>query len=320
MKYSRNQIEEVFPLPQGLKSELEQFYSKQQEIESSKTLVTLLENTAEVKSEIKQINGVVSVFPLEEKNSYTSGQLRNKILQLNIWRKGPFQIGDVYLDAEWDSRKKWDRISPFLPDFSGKIILDIGANSGYYMYRILERNPKYVIGIDPSFKFKIQFEFLQKFAQLPNLFYECFGIEWVNQLPNSVDAIFCMGILYHRRDPIQCLKDMKVALKKNGVIYLETLIIPGEEQYVLCPYPSYGKMKNVYYIPTEISLINWCQRAGFKKIKKLDVSVTGLDEQRNTEFCPEPSQSLKDFLQPEDNSKTIEGYPAHTRIFLELGI
>ena len=53
------------------------------------------------------------------------------------------------------------------------------------------------------------------------------------------------------------------------------------------------------------------QRVGFKNIKVVDVAPTTIEEQRATEWMD--SQSLVDFLDPNDHSKTIEGYPAPLR-------
>ena len=59
------------------------------------------------------------------------------------------------------------------------------------------------------------------------------------------------------------------------------------------------------------SLVGWLGKVGFKDARVVDVSVTSTDEQRSTEWMT--FHSLKDFLDPEDPSKTIEGYPAPTR-------
>jgi len=49
-------------------------------------------------------------------------------------------------------------------------------------------------------------------------------------------------------------------------------------------------------------------------IRLADLSVTSLDEQRRTGWMT--SESLADFLDPDDRSKTVEGYPAPQRAVL----
>ena len=83
---------------------------------------------------------------------------------------------------------------------------------------------------------------------------------------------------------------------------------------MLFPKDRYAKMRNVYFIPTLPALKNTLMRAGFKHIDVLDVSVTTLNEQRVTDWTF--NQSLGDFLDPNDATKTIEGYPAPQRVAL----
>ena len=58
-------------------------------------------------------------------------------------------------------------------------------------------------------------------------------------------------------------------------------------------------------------MINWLHKCGFSEVKVVDISQTSLNEQRQTEWMT--SESLADFLDPNDLTKTIEGYPAPIR-------
>jgi tRNA (mo5U34)-methyltransferase len=74
-------------------------------------------------------------------------------------------------------------------------------------------------------------------------------------------------------------------------------------------------MPNVWFIPSVTTLAYWLKRAGFDHIRCIDVTQTTPDEQRPTGWMG--FHSLPDFLDPHDNSRTIEGYPAPRRsIFL----
>jgi tRNA (mo5U34)-methyltransferase len=52
----------------------------------------------------------------------------------------------------------------------------------------------------------------------------------------------------------------------------------------------------------------------FRDIKVVDVCTTTIKEQRSTDWMK--FQSLQDFLDPNDSSKTVEGYPAPMRAVL----
>ncbi len=73
-------------------------------------------------------------------------------------------------------------------------------------------------------------------------------------------------------------------------------------------------MKGVYFLPTMNTLKNWLQRANFKNIKVIFSEELSTDEQRATEWAD--VRSLKESLDPNDDSKTIEGYPRAYRFYV----
>jgi len=95
---------------------------------------------------------------------------------------------------------------------------------------------------------------------------------------------------------------------------LETLVIEGDEHSVLVPGDRYAQMRNVYFIPSAAALKNWLEKCGFVDVRIVDVCTTTLEEQRRTEWMI--TESLAEFLDPNDSSKTIEGYPAPVRAVL----
>jgi len=228
------------------------------------------------------------------------------------WRKGPFKINDLLIDSEWKSYIKWNTLIPHL-DLQNKDILDVGCNNGYYMFRMLEMNPKSITGFDPSALFNLQFEFINSFIK-SDIEYKLLGIEHIPYYEKKFDVIFCMGVLYHRRDPIDMLKELKAGLKQNGEVILDTLIIEGSGEYTLSPL-RYAKMKNVYFIPTLKALYNWIKRAGFSNIKYIGKRYTTTNEQRKTDWIE--GESLESFLNKEQ-TKTIEGYEPPLRVYLKL--
>ena len=127
---------------------------------------------------------------------------------------------------------------------------------------------------------------------------------------------FCLGVLYHRSDPVTMLKQLYRGLDKKGEVILDTFYIEGEEEMALCPKSSYSKIPNIYFVPTITALKNWCFRAGFVSFEVLETSVTKISEQRKTEWIE--GESLAEFLDPEDSTKTVEGYPAPQRVYVRL--
>lgn len=231
------------------------------------------------------------------------------------WRKGPFDVFGIRIDTEWASNIKWNRIINNIGALSGRNILDIGCSSGYYMFRMLEHNPSMVLGIDPQILFYYQFKALQKFIQSPDLYYIPVPLEDLPIFDRYFHTVFCMGILYHRRSPVDTLIDISKYMKKGGELIIETLIIEGDDDIALFPVDRYAKMRNVYFIPTVKCLESWLKRAKFEEIQCIDISKTTLEEQRKTEWIN--TESLEDFLNPDDTTQTVEGYPAPVRAVIK---
>lgn len=235
-------------------------------------------------------------------------------LALKPWRKGPFELGGLRIESEWNSSIKWNLLAPHL-DLEGRDIADIGCNNGYYMFQMLSHSPKSITGFDPYALFKCQFDFINHFAQTP-IIYEMLGIEHLQYYEKKFDVIFCMGVLYHRTDPISTLKSLAKSLKSGGEVILDTLILESQEDIALCPKGSYAKMSNAYFIPSPSALQGWCERAGFASVVLLEKKQTQKEEQRKTSWID--TMSLEDFLSDSDSNLTIEGYQAPIRGYFKL--
>lgn len=236
--------------------------------------------------------------------------------ELKPWRKGPFTLFDTFIDTEWQSNLKYDIIKDSF-NLEGKSVADIGCNNAYYLFRMLEQNPAKLVGFDPSPITYLQFEFINKFIN-SEIQYELLGVEHLLEYKEKFDVIFCLGVLYHRKDPITMLKYLKQSLNSGGEVILDTIIINGEDEICLTPRDRYAKMRNVFFLPTLSALKNWLFRAGFKEVEHIANKQTDIEEQRKTEWIH--GESLETFLDENDPSKTVEGYPAPIRCYVKAKI
>ena len=249
----------------------------------------------------------------------TDAEIKAGLQQLSPWRKGPFQFFDTHIDTEWRSDWKWQRIAPHLAPLEGRTILDVGCGSGYHMWRMLGAGAHRVVGVDPSRLFLAQFQAFKQYAQLGqakalNIDLLPLRMEDVPRPLKAFDTTFSMGVLYHRKSPLDHMAELKDTLKPGGQLVLETLVIEGELGEVLMPEDRYAQMRNVWFLPSCETLLLWARRVGFKNPRIVEKNVTSLDEQRSTDWMQ--YQSLTDFLDPEDKTKTAEGYPAPFRATL----
>ena len=238
------------------------------------------------------------------------------LLQLHPWRKGPYEICGLHIDTEWRSDWKWERIRTAIQPLQDRLVLDVGCGNGYHGWRMLGAGARQVIGIDPTQLFVLQFEAMRHFlgSQHP-LRVLPLGIADLPPNLQAFDSVFSMGVFYHRRSPFGHLAELKGALRKGGELILETLVIEGGAGEVLVPEGRYAKMRNVWFIPAVRTLESWLRRAGFNQVRLIDVSLTSGAEQRSTAWMR--FESLADYLDPQDSTRTAEGYPAPRRaIFL----
>jgi len=252
----------------------------------------------------------VSIGELGDFNQGEFKRLENLMKKFKPWRKGPYHIHGLHIDTEWRSDFKWDRLADHISDLSGRYVLDIGCGSGYHLWRMRGAGAKFVVGIDPTQLFLMQFNAVKHFIADEQVHLLPLGIEQLPEL-KAFDTVFSMGVLYHRKSPIDFLYQLKAQLVKGGELVLETLIVDGDENTVLVPGERYAKMRNVWFLPSEKAMCSWLERCGFSNVRVVNTDITALDEQRKTEWID--TESLQDFLDPNDSSKTIEGYPAPKR-------
>ncbi len=286
---------------------------KWQEWKNIKTLRKSLNNLPEPKNIDYTLQDCIKISSADI-DSQTISQIKELAWELRPWRKGPFELFGTFIDSEWKSYIKYNLLEPYF-DLKDKCVADIGCNNGYYLFRMLKQKPKKLVGFDPSIHYKTQFDFINHFLKT-SIEFELLGIEHLPFYENKFDVIFCLGVLYHRSDPINALKALKNGLNDNGCVILDTFMIDGDEPYVLTPEDRYSKIPNVYFVPTILALKNWTKRAKFKSFEVLEIKKTDLNEQRKTEWIQ--GESLENFLSPQDENLTVEGYPAPKRVYIKL--
>ncbi len=239
------------------------------------------------------------------------GNLYEMLQKLHPWRKGPYWIHGIHIDSEWRSDLKWNRFSQQISRLATRRVLDVGCGNGYHCWRMLGAGAKLVIGIDPALLSVVQFWTIRHFiGELP-VFVLPLSAEDFPAGVSEFDTVFSMGVLYHRKSPLDHLSELHGFLRSGGELVLETLVVDGAEGYTLLPEDRYAMMRNVWFIPSCQTLLLWLKRSGFENIRLIDVTATTSEEQRSTEWMR--FHSLAEFLDPHDKRLTREGLPAPQR-------
>ncbi|MCI0517412.1 MAG: tRNA 5-methoxyuridine(34)/uridine 5-oxyacetic acid(34) synthase CmoB [Woeseiaceae bacterium] len=246
-------------------------------------------------------------------DSRIGAALCEQLLELSPWRKGPFHLCGVDIDSEWRSDLKWSRVAPTISPLEGRLVLDVGCGNGYYGLRMRGQGADFVLGIDPTLLYLVQFRALQCYIREPAV--QVLPLR-LSDLPlqSAFDTAFSMGVLYHQRDPLQHLQELHTVLRPGGELVLETLILPGDEVRASTPPGRYARMRNVWLLPTLPRLVGWLRESGFSDPRVADLSITSTDEQRPTDWMR--FESLQQALDPENPDLTVEGWPRPRRAVL----
>lgn len=249
-------------------------------------------------------------------NDINTNELIIALEKLLPWRKGPFMFNDVKLESEWQGDLKWRRISKNIKPLVNKNVLDVGSGNGYFTLRMAMEGAKKALGIDPFLLFNYQFQAIKSLIDSPlEAMVLPIRLEDMPKKP-IFDSVFSMGVLYHQRDHMNHLNNLKAMMAPGAELILETLVVDGEKGYSLIPNDRYARMRNVHCLPSIETLKSWLIDANFQNIKVIDVTKTSPKEQRKTCWIGKNAASLQDFLDPNNSSYTIEGHPAPTRAII----
>ena len=272
-----------------------------------------LNELPEMKSGVVDLTNEVSVDFKEG----DSRKIEKLLLNLMPWRKGPFRINRITIDSEWDSGKKWERFKALNLNLRNTSILDVGSGNGYYAFRMVGAGANQVLCLEPNLVHVSQFASINHFI----------GTEKIRMIPERLetsglkntnfDYIFSMGLLYHQRSPEEHLLDLKSLLKERGKLVIETIIAPeGFGKYLQPDHGNYASMPNVHFVHTDLGCKEIFAENGLTVVSETNPVITDSKEQRKTKWMP--FKSFEKALDEEDESMTVEGYPAPARKFYIL--
>ncbi|WP_241671054.1 TIGR04290 family methyltransferase [Dankookia rubra] len=100
---------------------------------------------------------------------------------------------------------KWRRFAHAVPqDLSGRSVLDIGCNGGFYAIEMKRRGAARVLGIDSDQDYLAQARFAAE-ATGQDIEFRAMSVYDLGTIGERFDIVLFMGVLYHLRHPLLAL-------------------------------------------------------------------------------------------------------------------
>jgi tRNA (mo5U34)-methyltransferase len=102
-------------------------------------------------------------------------------------------------------RNKFSRFAQAVPeDLTGKSVLDIGCNAGFYAMEMKRRGAARVLGLDSDDRYLAQARFAAEVLEF-DIEFRNLSVYDVAALGERFDLVIFMGVLYHLRHPLLAL-------------------------------------------------------------------------------------------------------------------
>jgi tRNA (mo5U34)-methyltransferase len=114
---------------------------------------------------------------------------------------------------------KWRRFQGSIPaDLTGKTVLDIGCNGGFYSIEMKRRGASRVVSIDSDPRYLEQARFAAEIAGV-DIVLKNLDVYEVAALRERFDLVLFMGVLYHLRHPLLALDLLNEHAVKDTLVF-----------------------------------------------------------------------------------------------------
>jgi tRNA (mo5U34)-methyltransferase len=116
-------------------------------------------------------------------------------------------------------RVKFERFAAALPaDLSGRSVLDIGCNGGFYSIEMKRRGASRVLGIDFDERYLAQARFAAEVSEA-DIEFRKLSVYDLASLGESFDVVVFMGVLYHLRHPLLALDLIHAHVARDLMVF-----------------------------------------------------------------------------------------------------
>ncbi len=169
--------------------------------------------------------------PVELSAPEMQNEIQRRILELGEWfqnmdLRGVHTAPNHFL-GDYPS-VKWRRFKHAIPqDLTGKSVLDVGCNAGFYSFEMKRRGARRVVGIDSDTGYLAQAQYAAKINGL-DVEFQQMDVYDVASLHEAFDVVLFMGVLYHLRHPLLAL-DLLYEHTAKDMLVFQTLMRGSNE-------------------------------------------------------------------------------------------
>lgn len=131
---------------------------------------------------------------------------------------------------------KWNEIKNEIPqDLSGKSVLDVGCNAGFYSIELAKRGAMVTaIDLDPHYLKQAKWV-AEQWGLQEHIEFRQWQVYDLSKINRYYDIVWFMGVFYHLRYPLLALDIL--AEKTREMLVFQTLSMPGDK--VMVPQEDY---------------------------------------------------------------------------------
>ena len=195
-----------------------------------------------------------------------------------ILEKSHYQTFDLIPGDKRDSDSKGKFECSKLSNYNleGKTILDIGCNAGYFLFKLLDKNPKQLVGIEIGEKFVQIANDLNREIYKSSIIEFILGDFFTHQFSQKFDLIICFSTFHYFKDNQLFFDKCYELLNEGGILLLEVEEYPENSLNLKTYYAGKYYLTNKYNSIKQISHQRW-----FYELKKPKMSeLPSLDKRQ----------------------------------------
>ncbi|HVX80570.1 MAG TPA: TIGR04290 family methyltransferase [Devosiaceae bacterium] len=154
--------------------------------------------------------------------SLSTTEIRQKVEALGPWFHnldlGGVETAPDHFLGDYP-RSKFRHFASAIPeDLTGRTVLDIGCNAGFYSLEMKRRGAERVLGIDFDDAYLAQARFAAEVAGA-DIEFRKLSVYDVGALGETFDVVLFMGVLYHLRHPLLALDLIRAHVARDLMLF-----------------------------------------------------------------------------------------------------